>query len=325
MNHPELLAAIVLVVILAVGWLSIVFAERRRRGLQTRLAAVVSAGPHVSTGSDGSVSLRRGRPSGHAARLRLLPTIFHHHLAQELGATGDQVTLVHLFLTAVVGGLVVAALLLSMLRWPLFLTAPLVIASGVAVAVARLRFAQRRFQQRFVELFPEALDVIVRAVRAGLPVLDAIEATVANVSEPVAGEFRKLLDELRIGVDLEEVLEHAGDRIRVNDFRFFAVTLVLQRRTGGSLAETLANLAGLIRRRKEIRLKARALSAESRATAYVLGILPFVMIGFMFLINPGLISLLFIDPRGKVMLGIGISLLVLGFVVMRAMIKKALR
>jgi tight adherence protein B len=325
MNHPELLAAIALVVVLAVVWLSTVFAERRRRGLQERLAAVVSAAPPARVGSDGSVSLRRGRPTGSAARLRLLPTTLLHRLAEELGATGDRVTLAQLVLTAVVGALAAAGLLLGVLRWPIFMTAPLVLASGFAVAAAYLRFARRRFQQRFVDLFPEALDVIVRAVRAGLPVLDAIESTVVNVSEPVAGEFRKLLDELRIGVDLEEVLEHAGNRIRVNDFRFFAVTLVLQRRTGGSLAETLANLAGLIRRRKEIRLKARALSAESRATAYVVGILPFVMIGIMFLINPGLISLLFTDPRGEVMLGIGISLLVLGFVVMRAMITRALR
>jgi tight adherence protein B len=100
---------------------------------------------------------------------------------------------------------------------------------------------------------------------------------------------------------------------------------MLQRRTGGSLAETLANLAGVIRRRKEIRLKASALTAESRATAWVVGAVPFVMVGLMYLINPPLISLLFTDPRGKILLYIGMFLLVSGFVVMRAMIKKAVR
>ena len=101
--------------------------------------------------------------------------------------------------------------------------------------------------------------------------------------------------------------------------------MALQRRTGGSLSDTLSNLAGLIRRRREIRLKARALTAEARATAYLLGVLPFVMMGLMYLINRPLISMLFSDPRGHVILGFAMVMLVFGFMVMSVMIKKALR
>jgi tight adherence protein B len=325
MKHPEVLAAVALAVILAVAWLSTVFAERRRRGLQGRLAAVLF-GAQPGAESDATMALRRPRPISGGQRLRLVPSWFRHRLAEELGATGDRLGVAELVIVALVGGMLAAGLLVLVMQWSMaIIILPLVLAVSIAAAVARLRSAQHRFQQRFIELFPDALDVVVRAVRAGLPVLDAIEAAVENIGEPIAGEFRRLLNELRIGIDLEIALAHEVDRIRVNDFRFFAATLVLQRRTGGSLAETLVNLAGLIRRRKELRLKAGALSAESRATAYVIGALPFILGGVMYLINPGLISLLFTDPRGRVMVGIAFCMLILGFVMMRVMITRATR
>src|SRR5262249_42004029 len=154
-------------------------------------------------------------------------------------------------------------------------------AAALAAAAFRLRLARQKFQKQFIEIFPDALDVIVRAVRAGLPVLDAIESTVDNVSEPVAGEFRRLLDELRIGIDLQQALERATMRIRATVSRFSPSPPVLQRRTGGSRPDPLPTPAGLTRPRKETRLKPRALTAESRATAYLLAVLPFVMMGVM--------------------------------------------
>lgn len=325
MNHPALLATVAVAVGLGATWLWFVLAERRRRGVQDRIKAVLAGAPLRSVASDGSMSLRRALPTGTQGGLWVLPGWLRRHLAEELGATGDRVRIPSLMVAASIGALLSAGLLAGLLRLPFLVIAPLVLAAGVAVAHAHLRLAQRRFQREFVERFPEALDVIVRAVRAGLPVLDAMEAATGNVSEPVAGELRRLLDQWRIGVDLEVSLEPATDRIRVNDFRFFAAALVLQRRTGGSLADTLADLAALIRRRKEVRLKVQALSAEMRASAYLIGALPFVMTGVMYLINPSVTSLLFTDPRGQVMLGVAIFLLVAGFALMNAMINRATR
>jgi tight adherence protein B len=325
MKHAALLAAVALAVIVGAAWLSTVLADRRRRVVQGRITAVLMGAPLQSTSSDGSMSLRRAVPTGTRDGLGLLQRWFYQRLGEELAATGDRVRIASLLLAALIGAILAMGPVAGLLRLPFLVTAPLVLISGVAAAYARLRFAQRRFQRQFVERFPDALDVIVRAVRAGLPVLDAMEAAIDGVSDPVASEFRRLLDQLRIGVDLEEALEPAADRIRVNDFRFFAATLVLQRRTGGSLAETLADLAGLIRRRAEIRLKVRALSAEARLSIYVMGALPFAMVGIMYLINPDLTSLLFTDPRGKVILGIAIVMVVIGFALMNAMVKKASR
>jgi tight adherence protein B len=324
-NNPALLAAAGLVLLFAVGWTWSTLTERRKRGVQARLAAVLVGTPESALRSNLSVSLRREAPTRATGVLGFLPARTHQYLAMQLAATGNRLNGWHLAFVAGLAALLTAGLLIGVLEFPLLIVAPPVLAAAVGAAVFSLRVAQQRFQRRFLDGFPEALDVIVRAVRAGLPVLDAIEAAVVTVREPVAGEFRKILDELRIGLDLEHVLDNAANRIQVNDFRFFAATLVLQRRTGGSLAETLANLAGLIRRRKEIRMKARTLTAESRATAVLVGALPFVMTGVMYLINPATTSLLFTDPRGKFLLGIGISLLVCGFVLMRAMIRKAFR
>jgi tight adherence protein B len=322
-NNPGLLAAIGLVLVLAAGWGWVVVAERRHRETQARLSAVLVAAPQSRVDSGGAVSLRRGA-AGAVGGLGLLPARIQQYVAGELGGTGDRLKSWHLAAAAGLG-MLLSATLFAILGWPIALAAPIVVCTGIAFAVMYLRAAQRRFQRRFVEVFPEALDVIVRAVRAGLPVLDAIEAAVVTVSEPVAGEFRRIMDELRIGLDLEHVLQNAADRIRVNDFRFFAATLVLQRRTGGSLADTLTNLAGVIRRRKEIRVKAGALTAEARATAWVVGIMPFALIGIMYGLNRPLFLILFTDPRGKMILGVALFFLVSGFVLMRAMIKKTIR
>lgn len=323
MSNQALFAALALALFLGLAWLIAAYAERRRRGLQSRLAAVLAAPIPIDNRPAGGVSLRRTGPIGIAHGLRLLPQGFYDFLIDELGATGERLSLTQLVIAAVVGTLSMAVLLAGVLRWPGLIAVPLSLAAGIGAATVWLRAAQNRFQRHFLDLFPEALDVIVRAVRAGLPVIEAMEAAVGTVPDPVAGEFRRLLDELRIGIEIDDALQHAANRIRISDFRFFAATLVLQRRTGGSLAGTLTNLAGLIRRRKEIRLKAGALSAESRATAYLLAALPVLVGSAAYVIRPEVMSLLFADHRGRIILGLAIFMLVTGILLMRAMIKRA--
>ena len=125
-----------------------------------------------------------------------------------------------------------------------------------------------------------------------------------DIADPVGSELRAALHEIQIGAEPQEALQRVADRVRVPDFRFYVVALALQRRTGGGLAETLTNLSAVIRARKALRLKARALSSETKASAAVLAILPFFVGGLMFVINPALMSVLFTDPRGRFMLGV---------------------
>ena len=198
-------------------------------------------------------------------------------------------------------------------------------AAAAAAPAVLLRLAQNRYQRRFLDVFPDALDLLGRAVTAGLPVADAMEVAAREIPPPVGIEFQRTLDEMRIGVEQQEALERTAERVRVPDFRFYIVALALQRRTGGSLAETLGNLSNLIRRRKEIRLKTRALTAESRASATVLAIIPFVFMAGLSLINPALFSTLVADPRGRFMLALAIMGIVAGIAVMFWMIRRSLR
>jgi len=186
-------------------------------------------------------------------------------------------------------------------------------------------FCKAGYQRKFLEAFPDALDLIVRAVRAGLPVPEAMELVTREIRPPVGAEFRRLLDELRIGTAMEEALQRAADRVRVPDFRFFVVSLLLQSQTGGGIAETLSNLSTIIRQRKALRLKARALTAEAQASAVVVAAMPLVAGVGLFLINRELMRTLFIDPRGRFLLGLAVVSLVSGIVSMKVLIKRNLR
>jgi tight adherence protein B len=146
-----------------------------------------------------------------------------------------------------------------------------------------------------------------------------------EIADPVGSEFRRAFDQMQIGVQMNDALQQLSNRVRVADFRFLVVALALQGKTGGSLAETLANLSGVIRARKALRQKARGLSAEAKASAAVLAVLPFVVGGAMFVLNRDFIMTLFVDPRGRIMLGVAFLSLVTGLGTMAAIVKRALR
>jgi tight adherence protein B len=146
-----------------------------------------------------------------------------------------------------------------------------------------------------------------------------------EIADPVGSELRQTLEQVQIGVDIGDALQEMADRVRVPDFRFLVVALTLQQKTGGGLAETLGNLSAVIRARKMLRMKAHALSAEGKASAAVLGVLPFFVGAAMFAFNRDLASGLFVDSRGRFMLGLAILGVVTGIAVMVAMINRALR
>jgi len=146
-----------------------------------------------------------------------------------------------------------------------------------------------------------------------------------EIADPVGSELRRALDQMQIGVPMNDALKQMADRIRVADFRFLVVALALQQRTGGSLAETLANLSTVVRGRKTLRLKARSLSAEAKASASILAALPFVVGGAMYLLNRNLAMSLIVDSRGRFMVGMAFVSLVTGLATMAVLVKRALR
>lgn len=189
------------------------------------------------------------------------------------------------------------------------------LAAGAARAVYRILIG--RFKQRFLSVFPDALDLIIRAVRAGIPVAQAIGTAGRESEEPVRATFRAMGDALRVGADLKDVLEQQAERLQLADFSFFGVCLVLQRETGGNLTETLENLSGIIRTRRDIRMKMRALTAEGRIASKIIAAVPFAIAGFLFVVNRPYVNLLFHTRAGHKMLILAAVLLTVGLAMIR--------
>ena len=309
------------VVLLGVAVVLAVRAGRRRQGRQQSLCALLSVGP---SGDEPALPLRRPILR-RTARKFLLVTTMRAGLETALARTGNRLGVPHLVLTMLVVATAVVLFAGKVMWFNPALVALLGIVAGLWAPALLLRLAQSRYRNQFLDKFPDALDLIGRAVKAGLPVLDATEVAAREVPAPVGSELQRTIEEMRIGVDIGEALEHTADRIQVPDFRFFVVALKLQRRTGGALAETLQNLSHIIRRRKEIRLKARALSSESKSSAVVLALLPLIVGGVIYLINPDLASVFLGDRRGRFMMGMAFLSLVAGVTSMAVIISKSLR
>jgi tight adherence protein B len=152
--------------------------------------------------------------------------------------------------------------------------------------------------------FPDAIELMVRGLRSGLPITETLGIVASEIPGPVGIEFRMVADKMKIGRTMEAALQDTADRLGTPEFQFFVITLAIQRETGGNLAETLSNLADVLRKRAQMKLKIRAMSSESKASAYIVGSLPFVVFTLVFLMNPSYMGKFFIDER-LIIAGIG--------------------
>jgi len=178
----------------------------------------------------------------------------------------------------------------------------------------------KRFE-KFEELFPEAIDTLARAVRAGHAFTTALEMITAEVAEPVAGEFRQLYEEQKFGMPVRDALMNLTDRMPLVDVKFFVTAVMLQRETGGNLAEILDNLSYVIRERFKIQRQVRVYTAQGRLTMALLMGMPPIIVATMLLLNPSFIRPLFADPIGHILLVAGITLQTIGYFVIRKIIR----
>jgi tight adherence protein B len=178
----------------------------------------------------------------------------------------------------------------------------------------------KRFD-KFEELFPQAIDTLARAVRAGHAFTTALEMISDEISEPVATEFRKLFEEQKFGLPVREALANLVDRVPLVDVKFFVTAVMLQRETGGNLAEILDNLSYVIRERFKILRQVRVYTAQGRLTMLLLMGMPPLIVMLMLFMNPSFIKPLFSDPIGHVMLVIGLALQTVGYFVIRKIIR----
>ncbi len=174
--------------------------------------------------------------------------------------------------------------------------------------------------KKFTEEFPNAIDIIVRGIKSGLPVHDCMRLIATECPDPLATEFRKLLESISVGTSIDQSLEKMYQRMPTSEVRFFAIVLAIQQKTGGNLAEALNNLSVVLRSRKLLKEKIKALSGEAVASAFIIGSLPPGIGLLVTATSPGYMNPLIDDPRGHIILGISVGMELAGIFVMRRMI-----
>lgn len=293
--------------------------NRARKHREQRLAratanAIQASGPSVA-------NLRRADNSSSIDRFafRFLPR--PQNLRLRLERTGLPIGLGHYILIMAIIAVGEAFSAANFLGLPIPVAALLGIASGVAIPHMVIGMLVKRRQARFTAELPEGIDVIVRGLRAGLPVSESIIAVGRELSGPVSDTFADVSERLSLGDPVEVAVQEAGVKIDTPEIKFFGISLSIQRETGGNLAETLSNLSDILRRRRQMKLKIKALSSEARASAYILGCLPFVMFTLLYLVNNSYIMKLFDDPRGIAMVAVGLCMMACGGFVMFRMVR----
>lgn len=293
--------------------------QLRRRVLQVsgRQALAAEALPRRrGPAANGPVrTLSRRRPARGIERvLHLLPR--RATLMTRLEKTGRNITLAQYVWWTLAAMLGASLGLLVFARLTLF--ASLLLGTAIGLFLPHYivgRLGNRRVA-RFIALFPEAIDLMVRALRAGLPVTEAIINAGQEISDPIGTELGGIEAGMRVGRDLDSMLWDIAKRITAPEFRFFIIALSVQRETGGNLAETLNNLSEVLRRRRAMRAKARAMASEARASTVILGSLPVFVTTILSIISPAYIAPLFTDVRGLMLVGLAILMLLTGIAIM---------
>lgn len=165
-----------------------------------------------------------------------------------------------------------------------------------------LKMLSRRIEKskkRFLTLFPDGIDLIVRGLRSGLPVADSIGLVASEVPDPVKSVFGHVSNTIKLGVTLEKALQEIAKKLDYTEFNFFVTSIILQRETGGNLSEILDNLADVLRKRIMLQLKVKAMTSEARVSSVIVGLLPFLVMGAVSFMSPGYLNVLYDDPRGQ--------------------------
>lgn len=321
---PEVIILLVLVLIavaVVVWFFALSPAAKNRRKMQERMKTLNKkklAGAETSATPGAQLRRDEGRTALDNLARRLLPN--PEVLRAKLLATGKKISFGKLFAMAVGFGVASAGAFVFFTDFPSILALPVGMGASVFFPSWLLKRWIGQRQSEFTASLPEALDMIVRGVKSGLPVAETIIVVAEEMEGVIAEEFQRVAEDARIGMTLEAALWTSAVRLDVAEFKFFVVVLTVQRETGGNLAETLENLCELVRSRRQMKLKIIALSSEARASQYILGGLPFAIAGLLMLIAPDYILTLFRVDAGHTILIIGAVMMTMGWTIMGKMV-----
>ena len=284
--------------------------------IEKRLQAV-SAGREDSAGHD-LIKQRLLSDSPTLERLLLeIPRI--HSLDRLLIQSGMQLSVAsflgYIFISAI-GGMAAATLFKLNFTFTL-----LCFALGGSLPVFMVLSARHKRLLKIEEQLPDAIDLMARAIKAGHAFSGALQMVGSESADPIANEFRITFDEINYGIPMQDALMNLSIRIPSTDLRYLVIAVLIQRESGGNLAELLENIGSLIRARLKLLGTIRVLSADGRLSAWILGCLPFVMAMIIHLVNPGYVNVLFTDPSGRMLVGVSLTMMVSGIFAMWRIIK----
>ena len=258
---------------------------------------------------------RQNKGDSFAKRFIPNPALLQLRLTQ----TGRTWTLAQYLLASIALAVIVIALL-SLKHVPVLYALPFGLLVGIGLPHFIVGKLILRRVKKFNLRFPDAIELMVRGLRSGLPISETVGIVADEIPEPVGSEFRAVSDKMRIGRTMDAALQETAARLGTPEFQFFVISLAIQRETGGNLAETLSNLADVLRKRTAMKLKIRAMSSESKASAWIVGCLPFIVFGLIWFINGQYMQNFFVDQRLIIAGGIGLIWMSIGAFIMAKMV-----
>lgn len=319
-------AAVLLTLLLAIGTGAVVVISRPRRKLKKRMETLGLAGDATKRAKAGGrndpAALRQRRIQEKLQELEQAKTRQgrgRHRLRADLRQAGLEVAPGKFLTLTVLSGIVFGGVVHLAGLAPL-VSGLLAVVVGLGLPKLVLKISAARRQKKFTANFANAIDVLVRGIRSGLPVGECLAIIGHELPDPVGQEFRLLVEGQKLGMSLDDLMRRGLERFPTPEYRFFAIVLQIQQQTGGNLAETLAGLSNVLRERKKMRDKVKALSSEARSSAMIIGSLPFMVAGLVYLMNPDYISLLFTERLGNIMLVGGLLWMALGVAIMTKMV-----
>jgi tight adherence protein B len=238
-----------------------------------------------------------------------------------LAQAGTEMSVRNFYIGSAVAGVVGGALFFVLMKEnAIFFALGAVVVFGVGLPRFLLSYLAKKRIKKFLDEFPGAVDVIIRGVKAGLPIGQCIGIIASEAPEPVRSEFRRIVEAQSIGMSVAEAVDKLPERMPLPEAAFFAIVINLQQKAGGNLSEALGNLSKVLRDRKKMRLKIIAMSSEARTSAAIIGALPFAVGLLVWLTSPDYINLLFIHKPGHIILGVSAVWMSIGVAVMKKLI-----
>jgi tight adherence protein B len=312
------IGAVVLILVLAVATILLM---RPRARLRNRMAGLGLARGATQTGraSGGGARQRRVQERLKELEDKGKKRTRGHEMRVQIMQAGLDVHPRSFILISIAVGLM-AAVIYLLSGYPQLGAIGVAIVAGIMLPRKVLRFLAGRRQKKFTQNFANAIDVLVRGIRSGLPVGECLAIIGRESPEPIGEEFRLMVEGQRLGMTMEELFRRGLERIPTPEYKFFSIVLQIQQQTGGNLAETLENLSRVLRERKKLRDKVKALSAEAKASAMIIGALPLFVMLAVRVMTPDYLDPLFEEEQGQKMLAGAVIWMLLGVGMMAKMI-----